>query len=395
MEASLPPSETTWCPGPFSHQVGGHFPLLAMGDGKIGKPALDAEVHFYEHILPHYPRLRSLVPSYLGCIELDLGEVWQLGNRVAAAAAEEWEQVGCEPSGKSDPTELSRSETETGFKRKLWQKFLRRYSVELSANNANGRVPIMLLEDLTSPFREPCILDIKLGRAPIGKDDQVPSAKLKRQRWKCLNTTTGPLALRLNGMQVWQKKTATYRVKDKYWGQGIRENTLLPALKAFFDNGERIRIEVIRHLLGKLSEVEVALREARSYSLYSSSVLLIYDGVDADAVNYGDLMGSGTRERVLADVRVIDFAKGCQEGPVGMSNEEPGSIGETDGAGLLLGLQNLQKLLAGVLAGEGEEDEVMTVEPEAELPSEGDAPPAPLKATAGSPPSPSQSPSHP
>ncbi len=58
----------------------------------------------------------------------------------------------------------------------------------------------ILLENLASHFRLPCILDLKMGTRQHGDDANEEKAHIMSQR--CLTTTSHSLGLRLGGMQV-------------------------------------------------------------------------------------------------------------------------------------------------------------------------------------------------
>ena len=58
----------------------------------------------------------------------------------------------------------------------------------------------LVLEDVTAPFKRPCILDLKVGSRLHGDDASV--GKVRSQTFKCSSTTSRTLGLRLCGMQV-------------------------------------------------------------------------------------------------------------------------------------------------------------------------------------------------
>lgn len=58
----------------------------------------------------------------------------------------------------------------------------------------------ILLENIVAGFRNPCVLDLKLGTRQHG--DDAPSEKVTYQVNKCLNTTSAKLGVRLCGMKV-------------------------------------------------------------------------------------------------------------------------------------------------------------------------------------------------
>ncbi|CAN0093948.1 unnamed protein product, partial [Phaeothamnion confervicola] len=246
------------------------MPLLTTGNGKIGKPALPEEVVFYEGVLPRFPQLRRWVPNYEGCVDLEIAPRSGAGSGGGGGGGGAGDAEGGAASGGG-------SSGGGAFMRKLWRKFLGRYSQELSAQ-WDGRVRFIMLEDLTHPFRAgyPCILDIKMGTRQH-RTGATPE-KVARQNMKCRSSTSAALGLRLNGMQVWQRATGQYLINDKYWGRTVQADTIAESFKQFFCDGPRLRRGVIRRLLALLRDLaDVITRTPCKF--YSSSLLLIYDGV--------------------------------------------------------------------------------------------------------------------
>ncbi|CAB4021368.1 inositol polyphosphate multikinase [Paramuricea clavata] len=132
----------------------------------------------------------------------------------------------------------------------------------------------IILENLTRHFKKPCILDIKIGKSIT---DHL-ATQAKRERAARKYPEQEQFGFRILGMKVYNKSSKHFKFYDKTFGKNLKTHKeVLTGLKEFFCSAEHGKGH-IEEILENLEAIKIWAVEQRIFRLYSSSILIIYEG---------------------------------------------------------------------------------------------------------------------
>jgi len=293
----IPPSH------PF--QVSGHGALLKLPEDKVCKPLIERELEFYEK-LDASNQLAPFVSTFHGTLDLEIPkdkvQSWIDEIQQAETSSEDQHQDSPNPWA----LRISRKTFTSLLKTHNEERFFTRY---------------LVLGDLTSRYHHPSICDIKIGTRQYG-DDATPDKRSRHMR-KCAATTSGQIGVRLCGQVVWQPASRTYSRVDKYQGRSMTAEILKKTISNFFWNGKAYNTQILLLFIQKLKTLQKLAQTELNYRLYSTSLLLLYEGSEKPEYQQNGV-----------DIKMIDFAHAF-----------PKMGGKTNDDGYVFGLGNLIQML--------------------------------------------------
>jgi inositol-hexakisphosphate kinase len=181
----------------------------------------------------------------------------------------------------------------------------------------------IVIEDITADMAKPTLMDMKMGTSSV--DPLTNPEKRAAMDLKDKKTTTCSLGMRVCGVNIQNIADGTVFKQGKPWGKAITVEQMPGAVKQFFHDGKKLRLDVAAHFLEDVQRILAWWTKQSVFCLYSSSLLFVFD--------------ASVENSVKAQIRVIDYAH-----PIDITD---GSHDE----GMIFGLQNLVKHLEDLIAG--------------------------------------------
>lgn len=229
--------------------------------------------------------------------------------------------------------EIKFYEKQQGFKKSssLFNRFTPQYFGVFHEFDQEGETdgsysPYIVLNDLTSGFVKPNLIDIKMGQQtyePTASEEKKTREILKYEH----QTTVG---FRITGFKVYNVVTEEYDEIDKYFGRALLPESIDYGLAYFFFNGEVFHLTVIRNALIRLKEILSYMQEQTHFHYYCSSILIVYDSSTNTQADSGctSLESSLNRDNAEVLSKVEEAAdvqcSGCSSDVVAGALEEGG-----------------------------------------------------------------------
>jgi hypothetical protein len=162
-----------------------------------------------------------------------------------------------------------------------WQRFLPAYfGVVANDDDAAASTGLIGLQDLTHTYRQPCVLDLKVGLCTAAED--ASAEKRANMLAKDARTTTHTLGLRICGMRVFDAAAQTLVAADKPWGKSLTADTFQHGLARFFVHAPN-GATVIARFIERIDDLLAHMSSQTTFRFYSSSLLFVYEGDPAVA----------------------------------------------------------------------------------------------------------------
>ncbi|KJX92572.1 arginine metabolism regulation protein iii [Zymoseptoria brevis] len=255
----------------FENAAAGHDGVLLDESGELViKPCTADEVDFYQESISQHPKFYELMPTFMGT--LTLGAPAQVLGPTAAQEELTQEQ--------KDQTLL--------------------HGKALTTETA------IVLENLEHGFKQPNVLDLKLG-SRLWAEGTKPE-KAERLDKVSAETTSGSLNFRIAGMKVWNGQG--FDIYDKFYGRKFSKDNVKDGFAAFFSSlsagvpkdDARLLLETI---LADITKARHSLERSES-RMYGASILIVYEGDNEalDTIMRGPPKAPGGDERAPTTLEV-------------------------------------------------------------------------------------------
>lgn len=246
----------------FDNAAAGHAGvLLDKSEEFLIKPCKEAEIAFYETALQH-PEFAYYMPVFFGILSL---------NEIKAEAFDAISPaLPPQPSTPIAAQSLTAPPTWTPSR-----------GQQIKTNTA------IVVENVTSRFKKPNVLDVKLGTRLWG--DDAPLVKRQKLDKVSQETTSGSLGLRIAGMRTWMGSGSVqdtnkdgFKCFNKDFGRNLTTDTIQRGFEDFFfveSAGVTMKLgrRIIKRFLGDLRGLREVVENEQS-RMFSASLLFVYEG---------------------------------------------------------------------------------------------------------------------
>ena len=139
----------------------------------------------------------------------------------------------------------------------------------------NRVLPHLVLEDVTAPFDEPSVLDVKIGMTTYNPNTS-DLEKIESQRKKYPHQME--MGYSVAGMRVYHPERKTYDSRDRQWGRALRRKDASKVFETFFWNGISYQVEAAEDVMVELQRVKDWMTKQTTHKFFSSSLLIVYEG---------------------------------------------------------------------------------------------------------------------
>ena len=140
----------------------------------------------------------------------------------------------------------------------------------------------IILSDVTSAYKNPCVLDLKMGRQTFEPDAPIKKRESQLKKYPEQDV----FGFRIVGMNVYDPSNTEsnhlgYRRFDKKFGRGLkRRQQIHGALATFFNaKNNEDRTKMVRRITQEIKTLRMLFEEYnRNIALYASSILIAFEG---------------------------------------------------------------------------------------------------------------------
>ncbi|KAH6894562.1 inositol polyphosphate kinase-domain-containing protein [Thelonectria olida] len=264
----------------YNYAVAGHAGTMCSADGELFiKPCTQSEIDFYQSANRRHPEFAELMPLFMGDLLLTDPTDGRIDDAVAGVTRDGDIKTIKEQIVASVAEQVALATPEASKDNVTWVP---------SKDNKIKTDKAVVLENATFGFKNPNILDVKLG-VRLWADD-APLQKKQRFDKISAETTHGSLGFRIAGMRVFRgSEDATeldeedYKIYDKDYGRVkvTKDNAVEEFRNFVFNKAAGIDKELGRAVceafardLRRVEDV-ISRNESR---MYSSSLLFIFEG---------------------------------------------------------------------------------------------------------------------